>query len=69
MPAYPLRALVLRKTKLGETDLILTLLAEDGRQVRAVAKGAAQARVAVRRAPRAVLGGRPAAAHGPHRSR
>lgn len=40
MPAYPLRGLVLRKTKLGETDLILTLLAEDGRQVRAVAKGA-----------------------------
>lgn len=39
MPAYPLRALVLRKTKLGETDIILTLLAEDGRQVRAVAKG------------------------------
>lgn len=39
MPSYPLRALVLRKTKLAETDTILTLLAEDGRQVRAVAKG------------------------------
>lgn len=39
MPSYPLRALVLRKTKLGETDVIVTLLAEDGRQVRAVAKG------------------------------
>ncbi len=39
MPSYPLRALVLRKTKLGETDIILTLLAADGRQVRAVAKG------------------------------
>lgn len=39
MPAYPLTALVLRKTKLGETDIIVTLLAEDGRQVRAVAKG------------------------------
>jgi DNA repair protein RecO (recombination protein O) len=39
VPAYPLRAIVLRKTKLGETDIILTLLAEDGRQVRAVAKG------------------------------
>ncbi len=39
MPAYPLHALVLRKTKLGETDTILTLLADDGRQVRAVAKG------------------------------
>jgi DNA repair protein RecO (recombination protein O) len=44
MPAYPLRALVLRKTKLGETDLILTLLAADGRQVRAVAKGARKSR-------------------------
>lgn len=39
MPSYPLTALVLRKTKLGETDVILTLLAADGRQVRAVAKG------------------------------
>ena len=37
---YALRALVLRKTKLAESDLIVTLLAEDGRQVRAVAKGA-----------------------------
>ncbi|TLM78904.1 MAG: hypothetical protein FDZ70_03415 [Actinobacteria bacterium] len=40
MPPYSARALVLRKTKLGETDLILTLLAEDGRQLRAVARGA-----------------------------
>jgi DNA repair protein RecO (recombination protein O) len=39
MAAYPARALVLRKTKLGETDAILTLLASDGHQVRAVAKG------------------------------
>jgi DNA repair protein RecO (recombination protein O) len=39
VPTYPLRALVLRKTKLGEADTIVTLLAEDGRQVRAVAKG------------------------------
>jgi len=39
VPSYPLTALVLRKTKLGETDVILTLLAEDGQQVRAVAKG------------------------------
>jgi DNA repair protein RecO (recombination protein O) len=39
MPPYTTRALVLRKTKLGETDTILTLLADDGRQVRAVAKG------------------------------
>jgi DNA repair protein RecO (recombination protein O) len=39
MPSYPARALVLRKTKLGETDTIVTLLASDGHQVRAVAKG------------------------------
>ncbi len=39
MPAYAMRALVLRKTKLGETDTIVTLLSEEGRQVRAVAKG------------------------------
>lgn len=39
MPTYPLRAIVLRKTKLGETDVILTLIASDGHQVRAVAKG------------------------------
>jgi len=39
VPTYSTRALVLRKTKLGETDTILTLLAEDGRQLRAVAKG------------------------------
>src|SRR5699024_5843846 len=37
---YTTRALVLRKTKLGESDLIVTLLAEDGSQLRAVAKGA-----------------------------
>lgn len=39
MASYSARALVLRKTKLGETDVIVTLLAEDGRQLRAVAKG------------------------------
>ncbi len=50
MPAYPLRALVLRKTKLGEADFILTMMASDGRQVRAVAKGA--------RNPRSRIGGR-----------
>jgi DNA repair protein RecO (recombination protein O) len=33
------RALSLKKTKLGESDLIVTLLAEDGCQIRAVAKG------------------------------
>ncbi|MEG1196741.1 MAG: DNA repair protein RecO [Raoultibacter sp.] len=37
---YTARVIVLQKTKLGETDLILTLLAEDGAQIRAVAKGA-----------------------------
>jgi DNA repair protein RecO (recombination protein O) len=57
MPAYPLRALVLRKTKLGETDLILTLLAADGRQVRAVAKGArkSKSRLGARVEPFSVL--------------
>lgn len=39
-PTYPLRALVLRRTKLGESDVIVTLLSSDGSQVRAVAKGA-----------------------------
>ncbi|MGI6106022.1 MAG: DNA repair protein RecO [Raoultibacter sp.] len=38
--SYKTRAIVLRKTKLGESDLILTLLAADGSQLRAVAKGA-----------------------------
>lgn len=37
---YRTKAVVLDKTKLKETDLILTLLDEHGRQVRAVAKGA-----------------------------
>ena len=39
-PTYGARVIVLRKTKLGESDLILTLLAQDGSQLRAVAKGA-----------------------------
>lgn len=34
------KAIVLKKTKLSETDLILTLLSEKGEQIRAVAKGA-----------------------------
>ncbi|MCD8200094.1 MAG: DNA repair protein RecO, partial [Coriobacteriaceae bacterium] len=38
--AYKTSAVVLKKTKLGETDLILTMLSKDGRQIRAVAKGA-----------------------------
>lgn len=37
---YRVRACVLDRTKLGETDLILTLLSETGEQLRAVAKGA-----------------------------
>ena len=37
---YRRRAIVLDRTKLGETDLILTMLAEDGCQLRSVAKGA-----------------------------
>ena len=37
---YAARALVLRRTKLGESDVICTLLSSDGSQVRAVAKGA-----------------------------
>ncbi len=40
MPTYKAKALVLKKTKLGETDLIVTLLDEEGMQRRAVAKGA-----------------------------
>lgn len=37
---YSAKVIVLRKTKLGETDLILTLLSEDGSLIKAVAKGA-----------------------------
>lgn len=37
---YKTRALVLHKTKLGEKDVIVSLLAPDGSLVRAVAKGA-----------------------------
>ncbi|MCL2818287.1 MAG: DNA repair protein RecO [Actinomycetia bacterium] len=40
MATYPLTALVLRKTKLGEADLILTLLGSDGALHKAIAKGA-----------------------------
>ncbi len=38
--AYRAEGLVLRRTKLGETDLIVTLLTDGAAQVRAVAKGA-----------------------------
>lgn len=37
---YRTNAIVLDRTKLGEQDLILTLLAQSGRQIRAVGKGA-----------------------------
>lgn len=37
---YRTKAIVLDKTKLRETDLIFTLVAESGRQLRAVGKGA-----------------------------
>ncbi|MDR1775982.1 MAG: DNA repair protein RecO [Actinomycetes bacterium] len=40
MPSYHAHVLVLKKTKLGETDVICTLLSADGSQLRAVAKGA-----------------------------
>ncbi len=40
VPTYNARVIVVRKTKLKESDLILTMLAEDGSQIRAVAKGA-----------------------------
>ncbi|MCL1796852.1 MAG: DNA repair protein RecO [Eggerthellaceae bacterium] len=36
---YTAQVIVLRKTKLGESDLILNLLAKDGSQLRVVAKG------------------------------
>ena len=39
-PTYSADAIVLKKTKLGEADLILTMIARDGSQLRAVAKGA-----------------------------
>ena len=40
MRVYTAEVLVLAKTKLGETDLILTLLSSENKQIRAVAKGA-----------------------------
>lgn len=39
-PTYSSEAIVLRKTKLNETDLILTLLSEEGSIIKCVAKGA-----------------------------
>lgn len=37
--SYRARVLVLRKTRLGESDLIVTALSAEGHQIRAVAKG------------------------------
>lgn len=39
-PTRTITGLILRRTKLGETDVIATILAEDGSQYKAVAKGA-----------------------------
>lgn len=39
-PTYAVRAIVLRKTRLSENDLIVTFLSENGAQLRTVAKGA-----------------------------
>ena len=38
--SYKARCIVLKKTKLGEADLIVTMLSEQGTQVKGVAKGA-----------------------------
>lgn len=40
LATFRTRALVVKKTKLGEADLILTMMAESGAQIRCVAKGA-----------------------------
>jgi DNA repair protein RecO (recombination protein O) len=57
MATYPARAVVLRLHKLGESDRIVTLLASDGRQIRAVAKGSRKgtSRLAGRLQPYAVV--------------
>ena len=39
-PTYSVKGLVVRKTKLGETDVIVSLLVPDGRLMQGVAKGA-----------------------------
>ncbi|MDR2671999.1 MAG: DNA repair protein RecO [Coriobacteriales bacterium] len=40
MASYSAQGLVLKKTRLGEADLIITMLSTEGKQLRAVAKGA-----------------------------
>lgn len=59
MATYDARATVLKKTKLGEADLIITLIATDGRELRAVAKGARKpgSRLGARVEPFTVLEG------------
>ena len=59
---YRTLAIVLDKTKLRETDLIFTLLAENGRQLRAVGKGARKPGSRLARCEQ--LQGRLAARHG-----
>lgn len=39
-PTYKIKGLVLKRTKLGESDVICSILSERGSQIRAVAKGA-----------------------------
>jgi DNA repair protein RecO (recombination protein O) len=57
MATYATRAVVLRLHKLGESDRIVTMLASDGRQIRAVAKGSRKgtSRLAGRLQPYAVV--------------
>lgn len=43
---YRAQGIVLRKTKLGEADLIVTVLAQDGSEIRAIAHGARKPRSA-----------------------
>ena len=43
---YKAQGIVLRKTKLGESDLIVTVLAHDGSEIRAIAHGARKPRSA-----------------------
>lgn len=50
MSSYSIEAIVIKKTKLGETDTILTLFGEDGSLHQAIAKGA--------RKPGSKIGGR-----------
>ena len=44
MPTYSATVLVLRKTKLGDADTIVTMLSSEGTQIRGVAKGVRRTR-------------------------